>query len=166
MKRRGTVIASIGTAPAYTPHPPVIRAYCSLRPLLRLRCILACLGNSRAVFFEEFLAPLFRSRDGQLETEPSDELGEVGGAPLDIATDPPLALYENARSVFVANGLGGKVVVDFRKFSALPHCVRPFPHGGSVEGGDLLLVLADSLDGVLLVVHINAHFPLPFVGVK
>ena len=159
MKRRGTVIVSIDTAPAYTPHPPVIRAYCSLRPLLSLRGVLACLGNSRTVFFKKFLAPLFRSRDRELETEPSDELGEVGGASLDIATDPPLALYENARAVFVANGLGGKVVVNFRQFPALPHRVRPFPHGGSVEGGNLLLVFADSLDGVLLAVHSNTHFP-------
>ena len=36
-----TVIASIETALAYTPQPPIIRAYCSLHALLRFRCILS-----------------------------------------------------------------------------------------------------------------------------
>ena len=166
MKCVGTVIASIDTVPAYTSHPPIIRAYCSLRFLLSLRGILARLGNSRAVFFEEFLTPFFRSGHRQLETETGDKLGEVGGVSLDIATNAPFALHENARAVFVANGLSRKIVVYFRKFSALPHRLRPFPHGRAVEGGNLLLVFADSLDGVLLGVHSNAHFPLLIVGVE
>ena len=160
----GTVIVSIDTARAYTPHPPVIRAYCSLRTLLRPWCVLACLGNSRAVLFKKFLAPLFSTRDRKLETESGNKLGEVGGASLDIATNAPFALNENARAVFVADGFSRKVVVDFRKFPALPHRLSPLPHGGSVEGGNLLLVFADSLDGVLIVVHSNAHF-LPLLRV-
>ena len=166
MKCVGTVIVSIDTAPAYTLHPPVIRAYCSLRPLLRLRGVFARLGNSRAVFFEEFLAPLFRSGHRQLETETGDKLGEVRRASLDVATDTPFALNENARSVFVADRLSREVVVNFRKFSALPHRLSPFPDRRSVEGGNLLLVFADSLDGVLRVVHSNAHFLLLLVGVE
>ena len=154
----GTVIASIDTAKAYTLHPPVIRAYCSLRALLSLRGVFARLGNSRAVFFKKLLAPLFRSRDRKLESESGDKLGKVRRASLDVATDTPLAFHENARSVFVANGLTGKVVVYFRKFPALPHRLRPFPHGRAVEGGNFLLVFADCLDSVLRV-HINAHFP-------
>ena len=39
MKCRGTVIASIDTAPAYTPHPPVIRAYTRRKPRRRLAMI-------------------------------------------------------------------------------------------------------------------------------
>ena len=158
MKCVGTVIASIDTVPTYTSHPPVIRAYCSLRSLLSLRGVLACLGNCRAVLFKEFLAPFFRSRDRKLETEPGDKLGEVRRASLDVATNAPFALHENARAVFVADRLSGKVVVYFRKFPALPHRLSPFPHGRAVEGGNLLLVLTDSLDGVLGV-HSNAHFP-------
>ena len=160
----GTVIASIDTAPAYTLHPPVIRAYCSLRALLSLRGILARLGNSRAVFFEEFLAPFFRSRDGKLETETGDKLGKVCGASLDIATNAPFALHENARAVFVANWLSRKVVVNFRQFPAFANRLCPFPDRRAVEGGNLLLVFADSLDGVLIVVHSNAHF-LPLLRV-
>ena len=159
MKRIKTVIASIDTAPMYTPHQPVIRAYCSLRSILRLRGILARLGNSRAVFLKKFLTTLFSSGHGQLETESGDKLGEVGGASLDIATDTPFALNENARSVFVADRLSCKVVVYFRKFPALPHRLRPFPDRRSIKCGDLLLVFADSLDSVLLGVHSNAHFP-------
>ena len=169
MKCVGTVIASIDTVPMYTLHTPVIRAYCSLRFLLSLRGILACLGNCRAVLFKKFLTTLFRSRDRKLETESSDKLGEVRRVSLDIATNAPFAFHENARPVFVANGLSRKVVVNFRQFPALANRLRPFPHGRAVEGGDLLLVFADSLDsvliGVLVVVHSNAHFPLLIVGV-
>ena len=43
MKCVGPVIVSIDTVQAYTSHPPIIRAYCSLRFLLSLRGILACL---------------------------------------------------------------------------------------------------------------------------
>ena len=161
----GTVIVSIDTAPAYTLHPSVIRAYCSLRFLLSLWGILACLGNSRAVLFKEFLAPFFRSRHGQLETESGDKLGEVRRASLDIATNAPFSFHENARAVFVANGLSRKVVVNFRQFPALPHRLRPLPDRRAVEGGNFLLVFADSLDGVLIV-HSNAHFLLLIVGVE
>ena len=166
MKCVGTVIASIDTAPVYTLHPPAIRAYCSLRPLLSLRGILSRLGNSRAVLFKKFLAPFFRSRHRQLETEPGDKLGEVGGASLDIATDTPFSFHENARAVFVADGFSRKVVENFRQFPALPYRLRPFPHGRAVEGGNLLLVFADSLDSVLIGVHSNAHFLLLLVGVE
>ena len=164
MKCVGTVIVSIDTAQMYTLHPPVIRAYCSLRSLLSFRGILARLGNCRAVLFEEFLAPFFRSRDRKLVTKPGDKLGEVGGASLDITTNTPLALHENARSVLIPNGLTGKVVVYFRKFPAFANRLRPLPHGRAVEGGNFLLVFADSLDGVLVVVHSNAHF-LPLLRV-
>ena len=166
MKCVGTVIASIDTAPMYTLHPPVIRAYCSLRFLLSLRSVLACLGNSRAVLFKKFLAPLFRSRDRKLETESGYKLGEVRRVSLDIATNAPFALHENARAVLVANGLSGKVVVYFRQFPALPHRLSPFPDRRSVKGGNFLLVFADCFDGVLVVVHSNAHFPLLIVGVE
>ena len=123
----GTVIASIDTVLMYTPHPSIIRAYCSLRPLLRFRGVLASLRNCRAVFLEKLLTPLFRPRNRELETKPSDKLSEVSGAPLDVATNTPLALNKNARAVFVAHWLGGKVVVNFRKFSAFANGVRPFP---------------------------------------
>ena len=168
MRAWGTVIASIDTAPRYTPHPSIIRAYCSLRALLRLRGVLPSLRNGRPVLLEKFLAPLFRSRNWQLETKTSDKLSEVSGAPLDVATNTPLALNEDARPVLVPNRLRGKVVVDFWQFSALPDSIRPFPDRRSVEGGNLLLVFADSLDGVLLVFadsldgvlldHGNTHF--------
>ena len=164
MKCVGTVIASIDTAQMYTLHPPVIRAYCSLRALLSFRGILARLGNCRAVLFEEFLAPLFRSGHGQLETETGDKLGEVRRASLDVATNAPLALNENARPVFIPNGLSREVVVNFRKFPAFANCLRPFPDRRSIEGGNFLLVFADCLDGVLVVVHSNAHF-LPLLRV-
>ena len=154
----GTVIASIDTVLRYTSHPHVIRAYCSLRALLRLRGVLPSLRNGRPVLLEKFLAPLFRSRNWQLETKTSDKLSEVSGAPLDVATNTPLAFNKNARAVLVPNRLRGKVIVDFWQFSALPDSVRPFPDRRSVEGGNLLLVFADSLDGVLLV-HCNTHFP-------
>ena len=154
----GTVIARVDTAPRYTLHPPIIRAYCSLRPLLRFRSVLACLRNSRAVFFKEFLAAFFSSRHWQLETEPSDKLCEVSGPPLDVATNPPLALNENARSVLVPDWLRGKIVVDFWQFPALPNGIGPLPNRRSVKGGNLLLVFTDSLDSVLLV-HSNTHFP-------
>ena len=142
----------------YTPHPPIIRAYCSLRALLSFRGVFACLRNSRAVFLKKLLTPLFSSGHRQLETEPSDKLSEVSGAPLNVATNTPLAFHENARSVLVANGLGRKVVINFRELAALPNRLSPFPDGGSVEGGNFLLVSADCLDGVLLV-HSNTHFP-------
>ena len=164
MKCVGTVIVSIDTVLAYTLHPPAIRAYCSLRFLLSLWGILARLGNSRAVLFKKFLTPLFRSGHRQLETETGDKLGEVGGASLDVATDTPLAFHENARAVFVANGLSRKIVVNFRKFSALANRLRPFPHGRAVEDGNFLLVFADCFDSVLLRVHSNAHF-LPLLRV-
>ena len=153
----GTVIASIDTVLMYTLHPPVIRAYCSLRALLRLRGVLACLGNSRPVLFKKLLAAFFRSRDRELETEPGDKLCEVSGPSLDIATNTPLALNENARSVLVANGFRSKVVVNFGQLPTFPNRVRPFPDRRAIKGGNLLLVLADSLDGVLLV-HGNTHF--------
>ena len=165
MKCVGTVIASIDTVPAYTSHPPVIRAYCSLRFLLSLRGILARLGNCRAVFLKEFLTPFFRSRDRKLETETGDKLGEVRRASLDVATNAPLALNENARAVFVTNGLSGKVVENLRKVPTLANRLSPLPHGRAVEGGNLLLVFADSLDGVLIV-HSNTHFLLLLVGVN
>ena len=154
----GTVIASIDTALMYTLHPPVIRAYCSLRPLLRFRSVLSSLGNSRAVFLKELLATLFRPRDRELETEPSDKLCEVSGLPLDVATNTPFSLNKNARSVLVANRLRGKIVVNLWQFPTLPNGVRPFPNRRTIKGGNLLLVFADSLDSVLLI-HGNAHFP-------
>ena len=164
MKCVGTVIASIDTAPAYTSHPPVIRAYCSLRALLRLRGVLPSLGNCRPVLLEKFLAALFRSRNGQLETEPGDKLSEVSRPPLDVATNTPFALNENARPVFVANGLSGKVVVDLREFSAFPNGVRPFPDGGAVKGCNFLFAIANCLDCASLA-HSNTHFLPAYAGV-
>lgn len=109
-----TVIASIDTVQAYTPHPPIVHACRSLRALLRLRGILARLRNSRAVFLKQLLAAFFRSRNGQPETKPSNKLSEIRWPPLDVATNAPFALDENARSVFVPNGFCCKVVINFR----------------------------------------------------
>lgn len=154
----GTVVASIETDLPYTPHPPAIHAYCSLRALLRLRGVLPSLRNGRPILLEKFLTALFRSRNRELETEPCDKLGKIGRPPLDVATNTPLSLNEDARPVLVPNGLGGEVVVYLRQIPALANGVRPFPDGGAVEGGNLLFVFADSLDSVSLV-HSNAHFP-------
>lgn len=123
----GTVIASIDTVLMYTPHPPIIRAYCSLRALLSFRGVFACLRNSRAVFLKKLLTPLFSSGHWELETEPSDKLSEVSGAPLNVATNTPLSLNKNARAVLVPDGFGGKVVINFRELAALPDRLSPFP---------------------------------------